>query len=998
MNDKGRMYVNKIVLNVTESSIDFLVSSGFIIVQENKVLFSHQSLLDYFLAEYMYKKYNNGENIEEIIGNKNEQTPARRYQLQMLLENVLQDSEEDFIELGLSLMKSDSVRYYNKFVFLELLGQLEVVSYVVENFIVSNILNNKWKRYLIDNVVLGNRNYYVILRKNGIIKDLIDTDIDLFISILISIKPNFDTDDVKIIEEYSKNKNVNINVLSRLFSLDLSEDNDEMFRLRLKLCEKFPEMLSDYIDYKKSIKNNSYRAIKYLELQLKHRIEITRHYDMFNFDINFLEEDHIFLENNQKIIMTLLKHLPTIEIKSKYSKWSSFSSGKSKERITVDILKKANKILIRNNHQLFFKYYKDFMDKGYDIHNEIILDAFLYLPKNESNRIINSIIDNFEINIFDYTSGSPNKLDLVKKCLEKHSLLCDVETYKLLEKKILRYVSPQAKSIYIQRIERNRDNGPNVYWSFWGDLQYELLRVLPKERLSEYSWNLIKVLQRKFQNSDTIYEDCSDHSGSIMSPVTNKKLSPKVWMDIACNSNIKNRKNNNWIQVPNGFIESSVEQFSTDFMSEVSNNPLKYIELILAESRSIGEGFINAFFSGISNSEYLLEIDPQLIEKVILLFSRRLKSNAYFSISTVIKRVENFEWDQEILDLLKLIILTDKEGKSNDPTVTSQTDKEMKSYEMLYANAINNVVGNASEAIGSLIWDKPDLFYQFKDIIVYLSEHDNPAIRLSVMFILIPSFNKDKSWTSNILIKLWNKDYRILGFQESRTLLHSIYKNEKQIVLDLILRCYHSKDNHLKKIGSHCISEFYILYNEFNDVILDLDDMDIIQLREIINLSLLYFNLDAHNEKIKLIVNTLSENKNKERINISRLFKNNIINLERDKDFLISIMKSGVTNQSADDFIRYIFNSNYPVYYYEEIVINLCDELIYSLRTEDIHDYQKEDILGRLTIKLYDEATRNITISPQMRNLAMKSLDIWDNLFEYQVSSVRQLTKEMLNR
>ncbi|WYD51129.1 hypothetical protein LDJ93_08770 [Fusobacterium nucleatum] len=68
----GRLYIPKQNLNIEEVELDYLISSEIIILQNNKVSFVHQSILDYFISKSMFEKYFNDSNqpIEEIIGEK----------------------------------------------------------------------------------------------------------------------------------------------------------------------------------------------------------------------------------------------------------------------------------------------------------------------------------------------------------------------------------------------------------------------------------------------------------------------------------------------------------------------------------------------------------------------------------------------------------------------------------------------------------------------------------------------------------------------------------------------------------------------------------------------------------------------------------------------------------------------------------------------------------------------------------------------------------------
>ena len=72
----GRICIPLSILSVNRSCLEFLSSNSFLIIQDNKVSFAHQSILDSFLAEKMLMRFYAGEDIVDIIGCKEIQTPG----------------------------------------------------------------------------------------------------------------------------------------------------------------------------------------------------------------------------------------------------------------------------------------------------------------------------------------------------------------------------------------------------------------------------------------------------------------------------------------------------------------------------------------------------------------------------------------------------------------------------------------------------------------------------------------------------------------------------------------------------------------------------------------------------------------------------------------------------------------------------------------------------------------------------------------------------------
>lgn len=94
----GRLYAPKRILNVDERGLDYLVYAELLIKDGQKIGFVHQSILDYFISNRMTDMFLAGDGIEQIVGEMNKQTPGKRYQVQMFLQNLLEyDSGRLFI-------------------------------------------------------------------------------------------------------------------------------------------------------------------------------------------------------------------------------------------------------------------------------------------------------------------------------------------------------------------------------------------------------------------------------------------------------------------------------------------------------------------------------------------------------------------------------------------------------------------------------------------------------------------------------------------------------------------------------------------------------------------------------------------------------------------------------------------------------------------------------------------------------------------------------------
>ncbi|MEW4194308.1 hypothetical protein Q0N41_11400 [Bacillus altitudinis] len=997
----SKIFIPLSILNENKSSLEFLSSNSFLIIQGKKVSFAHQSILDSFLAEKMLQRYYDGEDIVDIIGTKDKQTPGKRYQVQMFMQNLFEIDSHDFITVGQKMFEAKQIRYFVKFVFFEVLNQIDKIDENIQNFIVNNCDNESYGNHIINNVIFSKPNYIKLLRQCGILEKWFNTPSkkDMVINFFVSISPNFEAEDITFIEKYSFNSQEDDNKFSKCFLRDINQDTDELFELRMKFYKRYPRMADNYLDFKSMLKNSELRTIRLLAFLLENKIK-SKGKQIYYYEETFLYEDSEILINNGEEVLNLLLPLVPIDkdVSFIYSGWSGeYIHKRGLERACIQIIKKANAAIISQQPKKFFDRYKEFMGKGNDLFNEIILDGLFRVSESYSDVVINYLCSDFNSNVFDNTSGNGDKLLLAKQILEKHTRYCSEDIFNLLEERVLSYLSPQAKDLYRRRINYNREkNGRTVYLSFWGDFQKEILEVLPYNRLSIQAKNLLRILRRKFPKGSTLYKYSDGHSGSISSPVAGKKLNNKKWIEILTNKKLIQKDSSRWIEVPEGFISSSIEEFASSFSKAVSEEPERMINLVLSNKEKVLESYVDSLFSGVASSKALGDVPIELLEKMILTYPYDYTSYRANDICSIIRDRKNVNWSQEILDILKDIAINHNNPELGIVNVTNNEDKEMRSYAMLQSNAINCVRGNAAQAIAELLWNERTLFKQFKDTIERLVFDENPAVKLASLFALWPAYNIERKWASEIILNQYDKDYRLAGFYDTKNMLFLLYPKYREQVLKTIKKCYESEDKDLIDMGANCLSEMFIRNNEFSEIINNVDAMSEAQAKAILSMATNYFNKGEFNSIVKDLIRKFKASALDLEMPISRLFYDDLIDLNRDKDFLIEIMNSSLNRRMVHAFVRYLEEKSKSIVDYKDIIFSMSYHLLGNEvgKFEDI--WGIEDEISKLIIGLYDE-TSNSTI-PEIKDIANECLNMWDLMFENQFGQIRSLSQKLMER
>ncbi|MCI9082763.1 MAG: hypothetical protein HFI70_10795 [Lachnospiraceae bacterium] len=998
----GRLYVPQNILNVGEAGIDYLISSEIIVNQKNKIGFAHQSILDYFISKRMMERYFDDENIENIIGEKRKQNPGRRYQVQMFLQNILEYDSADFIRAGEAMLLSDNIRYYVKFIFYEILGQILEPDENIIQFVIENCENPIYGKYLLNNVIYAKKQYVAILRNQGILdiwyQDICKKD-DVF-SLLQSLSSDLSVEDIAFIKKKIFISKEDDKKFIRCFWRDITEESEEMFELRMLLYEHYPDFAQElFINVKAVMEQCERRAIKLISFWMKNKIKSQGKY-VYRYEEELFDTDHSFLiENGEFVIKELLPYIPkNNSIDIKYSEWSRrYWRRKGIERACVELVKKANVAVMSKSQEKFWEYYEPYMGKGYLVFNEIILHGFSYLSSDYSNQIIRYIGNDLDKNIFDYTSGAEDELELVKSVLRVHGKKCKKEQLYCLEGVICNYISPSAVECYQRRIERNKSKQTeHVYWSFWGDLQYELLSCLPEERLSKKSNDLLQVLSRRFHKIQSYYYNENGHLRGVKSPISGKNIGKKQWLQIITNSKLKNRNRFKSIEIKGGFIESSLEMYVDDFCKAVRQQPLEMIELVLEHKDKVLPAFIDAMFSGVELSEGLNEIEPRMIEKMFESFPCDLKTHRASYFCEIIEKMNSVVWSAEVLNQLKYIALHHVNPALDKPNVTSPEDEEMKSCQMLSSNALNCVRGQAARAIGNLLWEDKNLFTEFREVIERLVFDENPAVRFATLYALWPSYNIEREWAEEKIIKIYEADIRTASFYDSKNMFFRLYPKYKEQVLKIIEKCFNDSDNVLIEVGGHAVCEFYIQHGEFDNIIFHVGILNEEQAKAILNMAILYLEVDDYRELARTIILKCINSDLDLELPLSRIFSKEYIKLEDDKKFLQEIVGSKVGRRIVWSFIQYLEENALSFVDYADIIIKLCENILQMEIEELRNQWGIENELSKLIISLYDE-TSNSEKSAD-KHISEKCLELWDIMFERQLGSVREISRKLMER
>ena len=997
---KGRLIVPKSLLREKGPALTYLESNGILWSDDSRVAFVHQSILDSFLSEMMIEKYYNGESIVGILGEKDKQTPNKRYQTQLCLQQLAGYQTDDLIDFGEKILLSGA-RSNIKYAFLEVLSQYSHPDATIKEYVTRKLECSQWKIPFVNTVIRGNSDFVRYLRKKDILDNWIqDENMRSYaIDLIASFAPEYNDSDVAFISKYALLEDSKSG-WENCFYTSISDGSEKYFKLKLSYFTKHPELLNRIYDTKEMTSSKESRLLRIIALKLE--LQTKRH------DIIINNRSGLLIENEEafrifdynKYFEILFPFFPKPSNALSYSEWSSQNRHfQSMERICVNLIKRAARLMAQNDPIKLLEYYKPYMGIGNRFYNELILDSLNCFPDRYADYVLTYLCDSLECNSIEDTSGSNSKLTQAYAIVSRFSSLCSDEVFKKLEDRILKYQPSNMVSRYKERIEYNKATSKelgHVYWPYWGYYQLEMLPSLTKERMSKQALNTLSVLKRNMNINHSWYQLQKDShtAGIVVSPLHNKTIPASAWKCILRNRKIGSQRHRHWKQEGKYYVESSIEEFANSFQNYTSNNPGEAIKLILGMKESIDEEYADSLYEGIAFSNQKSKYSVQDIEELFKRYRYDLKSFRARHMCKIVEVGRDDRWSESTYNMIRDIAINHRNPELDNPVIYSGDNKEVNTWDLHENNALNCVRGQAARTIAGLLWVHADLYEYFRQTIVKMSEDENPIIRYASLWCFSPILNIDRGWAVNHMIKVLAKDYRCLAANNMRWVICRYFNKYQDEIKNAISDCIQDKEDRLIREAGYLIAELYMINNLFDDYLMNpatiIDELK----KYIIEMLILYLGVEKYKEKAK---NTLCEfalvETNVENDTIwTRIFSQEIIDINEDKDFVLCILKSKISIFLIEEFCKYIERHHCAKEFSREL-LDICKDAI-SQGTEYKATWGLEKIIIRTVISLYYNNLEGS--NKEQKEILSQCLDMWDLMYEKDFGTARQLTRKLL--
>lgn len=1006
------------VNHCSKVAIEQLLSNGLLFSDGKRIGFVHQSFYDYFLVEKMIQQIFEGNSIISILGDLSKQTTSKRYQLQMLLENLVDYDMDDFVDVGIELIRSENIRFYMKYVFLEVLGQVESFNSKVEAFLKEYIDSEYWRNHLLDAVFISHPIFIKFLIEEGYINIWLNYEQDRESALLLlrSVNSNLPNEVTSLLYPLAfKNPELD-NKIYNVLCWDIADDSDEMFDFRLEILKFRPQLWNAYISWERLAKDASIRALCLIDLIVKNNKyqAVENRGDLDDKSIKILTEiakdrPHQIWEEFMPYIAETTKDTNSI-YDDKLDFWKSMQyMDQLYGRAYVEMVKASGKELIKIDAMNLLKSCEKYYDYSSLIINEILLCLMESLPVDCSDYAISWLIENPHTRFFNYTGDSDEYLYTAKKVIEKHSKTCSDEVFKSLEDSLYYYREEDELKIAKRRFEFNREkrieqNKLIVHWPYWGEVQNYLIPALDQDRISRKTSELIRTLKRRFNGQHFRHKRNNVIGGVVGSTIGDKaeKISDKQWLKIIKRKDYQKEK---WPLKDGPILESSPWQFSRDIKRVGEKDPNRIANLALKFPKDIDNYYISAIFDIIGKKELDKDmningdwksVNLHLAQSLYKKWISNEDINVAMSFCRGIRERAGEQWNREILDEISNLAMNHPNPDQGEYNVVSSEDKEGNTVNSLFTNSMNCVRGCAAKAIASLLWEEKDRYDYFKDAVDSIVNDKNLAVNMSAIECILPIMNFDKEQAVKWFFQLAIKDLRIAAHPYAYNLFYHFYKDYSKSIKGLVLGMYYSEFEDVAKVGANHIANMYVLYGSFGDILFENINKSKEQKEGIVRVACNLIGYQEHHEKCKkIIVHFLDEEIDDDlTFSYTQLLNKDKLNLKEDEEFILKIVTSKSNRRMIRRFVDYINEIDAPIKVFREVIFGMCQNIIQNSQQE-IEDIGSElygiaPELSKLIALLYDRTQDDFEAN-------QRCLDMWDAMFENRIGTIRELTKTIMD-
>lgn len=996
-----------------------LQSLGIVSVSGTSVSFGHQSYFDFLVADRVVAGLDaSGKTVLGWLGGRDRQSIFRREQLRQVLSLLADERPDEFVAAARELLNAETegVRFHIRQLVLETIGGIRPER-EISVLVMDLARSGRWRDQLLRHAIWRNPEWVENLAERGLLEEWIASgdrpreDIALWLLGSVCARSGDLVARVclPLLERGGDWPSRIEGVIDRA---DLAGQPDSLFELRLRCLAAGATPM--YVAWKPLAEARPERALRLFAALLTRyprRDRVGPEGDLRLSDPDAVRALVSAARRRASLCWRLLPpHLGRLVrlIRRRHRKLVSGVPGsvgrQLGRRIRVpaalgQALTAAARSLACRRPELFFEVADRYSQVRSKTFRRILTAGFASLPTAYADAALRWLIEDPR----RLRCGSGLRLPRwspALRLIRRMSPHCSEAVFGEVERHLLAYRDPEEKRKARWWLREARSGWfRNQFLAG----QYHLLPGLCPKRRSRETIGRIGVLECKFaEYGREAFVRPKGHSGLVGSTIgygRAGRMGDAAWLRLITNPNVRRRDGRWRRRNGDGFMESSVEQFSSDLRMAAKREPERFARLALRFPPQVAPDYFGAVLDAATDTQPPSEVpeeertgwkpaSPSSVEALLGRWSGDDAATAR-SYCWVVERRADVRPSETVLKRLE-DLASHPDPKPGQLNFRCDHAASACSVDDLEQNTINCVRGLVACAVESILFHEPDLLPRLRPLCERLLSDPHPVVRTAAVGICLPVWNVDRGLSVNWLLCAAAADERVAACRDALELYNFAFPEFDDRLAPLIRKMAGSARDDVARAGAAQMAARHIFFGLFDG---DLSSCRSGSVPQRLGVSKVLARLIADRRyfaRCRALLEPFFDDPDETvRSGASRMLWSGLSPRDDEvRDLLVSYSRSAAFRDDPSGLTHLLTEWKGSLLPFSEIVLSACDEFVAAAggRRGDVSPRftAADHRLMPLLVRLYEQAA-----SPADSDIRGRCLDVFDELLELGTGSAR---------
>jgi hypothetical protein len=585
------------------------------------------------------------------------------------------------------------------------------------------------------------------------------------------------------------------------------------------------------------------------------------------------------------------------------------------------------------------------------------------------------------------------------KLIQALASACSDRVHAQLERHIANYKEPDFLSHAKWVLEKRRRFGQ--YLPYWGAPQKYLLAALDQARIAARTCRLIHNLECQYENvPDEAFLQMGGSAGFVKSDLADRyaNLSDGAWLRLVSPSPPQRGVSPRHFRA-GAFVENTPEQFASALGEAAQREPERFCRLALR----FGENTNPIYVAPILRSAELLSPQHRVEDDVI--WEAASLSTVYGLLGGLCRLDDretalafchavaargDADCPLAVLENVCKLATSHPDPEPGRLAITSGSDTEEPSVEMLWQNTLNCVRSAAAVALGYVLFRAPNLADEILPTIQSLVTDRHIVVRMASVHSLSALYRQQPERAVELFLKATRGDERVAAIPYASRFLGRSYRALGGQLQELLPSLLESRWESVREAGASLATAMYLHSGACEADVKRCAGGAPHERRGVARVAVQFaVASEPDGEAWRLIQDFLDDSDETVTAAWSQLISNQEFDLARHSRLLDPYVRSAAFRHYPHALMHRLGKHTGPLIPLAHVILSLCDVAVFSTDPNMSRLALVSRDLPDLLLRLYDESeSKDATI----RN---DSLNAWDVLFEKGIGRTRELTRNL---